>query len=150
MERGELTGNAGISWAGVKATNAQWLADGTVRVFVQFGMKRHPDLPNVSWIYDYARNDDERAAMNLLFATQEFGRPFVAPAGMAPDLVLLLRHAFDETMADPVFLADAAQKKVDIDPTGGDEIQSIIAEIYRASPTVVARVRAIFAQGTAP
>lgn len=150
MERGELAGSVGISWAAVKATNGQWLKDGTVSVFIQFGMKRHPDLPQTPWIYDYARSSDDRAAMNLLFATQEFGRPFVAPPETPPAIVALLRRAFDATMADPAFRADAEQRNVDIDPTGGDEIQAIIAEIYRAPPNVVARVRAIFGQGAVP
>jgi tripartite-type tricarboxylate transporter receptor subunit TctC len=147
IEKGELTGNVGISWAGFKATNASWLAEKQVNVFIQFGMHRHPELPDTSWIFDYAKTPDDRAAMTLLFATQEFGRPFVAPPGIAKELVALLRHAFDETMTDPAFLGDAAQRRIDIDPTSGDEIEDLIAEIYRTPPAVVERVKKIFNQG---
>jgi len=144
IEKGELTGNVGISWAAFKATNASWLAEKQVDVFVQFGMHRHPELPDTSWIFDYAKTPENRAAMTLLFATQEFGRPFVAPPGLSKELVALLRRAFYETMTDPAFLGDAAQRKIDIDPTSGEEIQDLIAEIYRTPPSVVERVKKIF------
>jgi hypothetical protein len=50
-------------------------------------------------------------------------------------------------MVDPVFLGDAAQRKIDIDPTSGEEIQDLIAEIYRTPPSVVERVKKIFNPG---
>jgi tripartite-type tricarboxylate transporter receptor subunit TctC len=144
IEKGELTGNVGISWAGFKATNASWLKDKLVSVFVQFGMHKHPELPDTSWIFDYAKTPEDKAAMTLLFATQEFGRPFVAPPGISKELTALLRRAFDETMTDPAFVGDAKQRKIDIDPTSGEEIEELITEIYKTPPAVVQRVKKIF------
>ena len=87
MERGEVGGVVGITWASVKATNGSWLRDDKIRPFIQFGMKKHPELPDVSWVYDYARNDDDRAAMDMAFGNSEFGRPFIAPPGVPADVV---------------------------------------------------------------
>jgi tripartite-type tricarboxylate transporter receptor subunit TctC len=143
MERGEVAGNGGITWASLKATHGDWLRDRKVNVIVQYGLSKHPELPQVPWIYDYAKNDDQRAAMNLVFARQEFGRPYVGPPGMAPALVETLRRAFDATMKDPAFLADAKKRKLDIDPITGERVQSIIADLYKTPPAVVARVKAI-------
>jgi tripartite-type tricarboxylate transporter receptor subunit TctC len=148
MERGEVAGNVGITWASVKATNATWLREEKIRVFVQFGLKPHVELPKVSWVYDFARNDDDRAAMDLAFGNQEFGRPFIAPPGVPDAVVGVLRTAFERTMADPEFIADADKRAVDLDVTSGTEIQDLIERIYKSSPAVVARVRSILEHTT--
>jgi tripartite-type tricarboxylate transporter receptor subunit TctC len=143
IERGEVGGIVGITWASMKATNGAWLSEGKIRPFVQFGLHKHPELPDVSWIYDYARNADDRAAMDLAFGNSEFGRPFMAPPGVRDTVVDTLRAAFEDTLQDPEFRADAEKRQLDIGFTSGAEIESIIDKIYKTSPAVVARVRKI-------
>jgi tripartite-type tricarboxylate transporter receptor subunit TctC len=143
MERGEVGGMVGITWASVKATNGSWLREDKIRPFIQFGMKKHPELPDVSWIYDYARNDDDRAAMDMAFGNSEFGRPFIAPPGVPQEVVQILRDAFEDTMSDPEFRADAEKRALDLEITRGTEIQSLIEKIYKTSPAVVERVKKI-------
>ena len=143
IERGEVGGIVGITWASMKATNGAWLREGKVRPFVQFGLQKHPELPDVSWIYDYARNDDDRAAMDLAFGNSEFGRPFIAPPGVPDSAVDILRTAFEETMPDPDFRADAEKRQLDLDFTSGAEIQSLVEKIYKSPATVVERVKKI-------
>lgn len=146
MERGEATGNGGTTWASLKATQGQWLKEGKVRVILQYGLSKHPELSNVPWIYDYAKTLDDKAAMNLVFARQEFGRPYAGPPGLPPAILALFRKAFDETMKDPAFLAEAEKRKLDLDPITGDEIQKLVDELYTAPPSVVERVKDILAQ----
>ena len=143
VERGEVGGEVGITWASLKSTNGEWLRDGKLRVFVQFGLKRQLDLPDISLVYDYARNEDDRAAMNLMFANQEFGRPYVVPPGVPPPVLTVLRAAFAATMTDPDFLSDAKRLALDIDATTGEEIQAIIENIFNTSPAIVQKVKAI-------
>lgn len=143
MERGEVTGNGGTTWASLKATQGQWLEEGKVRVILQYGLSKHPELPNVPWIYDYAKTADDRAAMNLVFARQEFGRPYAGPPELPAPILAMLRQAFDATMKDPVFLAEAEKRKLDLDPITGDEIQKLVDDLYSSSPDVVARVKVI-------
>jgi tripartite-type tricarboxylate transporter receptor subunit TctC len=145
MERGEVTGNVGITWASLKAIGGEWLRNKQVHVFIQFGLTKHPELPEVPWIYDYARNEDDRAAMDLVFASQEFGRPYIAPPGVPEPVVAILRKAFDETMSDREFQADAARRQLDLEPVSGAEIQKIMDKIYKASPAVIGRVKKILA-----
>ena len=141
MERREVDGNAGITWASVKATQGQALRDNKVRILAQFGLAKHPELPNVAWIYDYVRNDADRAALNLVFGTQEFGRPYIVAEGVPDTTVAVLRAAFDATMSAPEFRADAARRVLDLDPTAGVEIQRLVEDIHRTPPAVVDRVR---------
>jgi tripartite-type tricarboxylate transporter receptor subunit TctC len=143
MERGEVQGNGGITWASLKATQAQWLREGKVRPILQYGLSKHPELPQTDWIYDWARTPDQRAAMNMVFARQEFGRPYVGPPGLSPAVVATLRKAFDATMNDAEFLADARRRAIDIEPIGGAEIESLVIEIFKTPPAVVARVKEI-------
>jgi len=143
IERGEVGGIVGITWASMKATNGTWLREGKIRPFIQFGLQKHPELPEVSWIYDYARNADDRAAMDLAFGNSEFGRPFMAPPGVPGPVVDTLRAAFEDTMQDPEFRADAEKRQLDLEFTSGPEIQSIIEKIYKTPPAVVERVRKI-------
>src|SRR5262249_33506159 len=104
---------------------------------------KSPELPDVAWIYDYAKNDDDRAAMDLSFGNQEFGRPFLAPPGVPDAVTGILRKAFEQTMNDPEFRNDAEKRRVDLDYTSGAEIQTLIEKFYRTSPAVVDRIKTI-------
>jgi tripartite-type tricarboxylate transporter receptor subunit TctC len=143
MEKGEVAGTGSITWASLKATNSEWLRDGKVRLIVQYGLAKHAELPDVAWIYDYARSDADRAAMNLVFVRQEYGRPYVAPPGLGPRMTAVLRRAFDATMNDVDFLSDAKRRGLDIDPITGEQFDKMISDLYATPPAVVERVKAV-------
>jgi len=52
------------------------------------------------------------------------------------------RRAFDATMNDPDFVADAAQLQLELSPMRGEEVQALVAKLARTPPEIVARVRA--------
>ena len=143
MQRGEVDGNGAITWASVKATEGQALRDKSLRLLVQFGLSKHKELANVPWVFDYARRDADRAALTLLLSTQEFGRPYLVAQGVPDTAVAVLRKAFDETMKSTDFRVDAGRRGLDLDPTTGAEIQTIVENIYKTQPDVVSRVRTI-------
>jgi tripartite-type tricarboxylate transporter receptor subunit TctC len=146
MERGEVDGVIGITWASIKATQAAALRDKKIQVLAQFGLRKHPELPNVPLVLDLAKTPEDQAAMRLVFSAQEVGRPWVAPEGVPAKTVAILRKAFDDTMADPEFLADAAKRKLDLEPTPGTEIQAVVDDIYKTPPAVVERIRPFLAE----
>ena len=141
MERGEVEGRCGYSWSSAKSRKADWLAEGKMNVLIQMSTGKHEDLPDVPLIIDLAKDDDDRAAMELIFARQEFGRPFLAPPNVPADRVEALRAAFMATMKDPEFLEDAKKQDLEIAPVGGKRIGELIANIYKAPPDIIKRAK---------
>jgi len=142
LERGEVQGRCGWSWSSVMTTRPAWIAEKKIVVLVQMSLAKHPDLPDVPLIMDFAKTDEERQIFKLIFSRQIMGRPFLAPPGLPPERLAVLRKAFDDTMADKEFLADAAQNKFEIDPVSGTQIQAMIKEGYETPPDVVKKAAA--------
>lgn len=140
LERGEVQGTI-ANWSTLKALNSDWLADKKIRLLVQWGLKKLPEIGDVPSIFDYVKTDADRAAVKLVVARLEYGRPYFLPPGVPADRVAALRQAFDATVKDPAFLADAAREKIDIDPLSGEEVQTLIEEVSHTPAAVVERVR---------
>ena len=137
MERGELGGRCAWSWSAVKATRLSWVEQKQMHIFVQLGLSKHPDLPNVPLVVDLAKSTDQRDILKLVFARQQFAWPFVAPPGVPKDRANALRTAFDATMKDKAYLAEAEKAKLEIMPVAGEDIQRLIAELYATPAEVV-------------
>jgi tripartite-type tricarboxylate transporter receptor subunit TctC len=135
MERGEVDGRCGWSWSSIKSQ--KWLRDGKINPLVQFGMEKHADLPDVPLALDRAANDEQRQVVRLLTAGQFVGRPFFAPPDIPSDRKGALRKAFDATMQDPQFLAEAAKLDLEISPLAAPAIDEFLADLYRTPQDVV-------------
>jgi tripartite-type tricarboxylate transporter receptor subunit TctC len=109
IERGEVQGMGGLGWASVKAQTPHWISGKKIRVLAQYGLTRHAELVDVPTMLEFARSDADRQAMTMLFARTEYGRPYFLPPDVPPDRVAALRRAFDATMRDPGFIAEAAK-----------------------------------------
>jgi len=141
MERGEVDGRCGWSWSSIVATKQRLLDEGTINVFLQLALRKHPDLPDVPLVMDLARTEEERQILQLIFVRCVLGRPFLAPPGLPPERAAALRAAFDATMTDPEFLQEAMQMRLEITPISGSEVQELVAEVFQTSPEIVERTR---------
>jgi tripartite-type tricarboxylate transporter receptor subunit TctC len=137
MERGETQGRCGWSWSSVKSTHMQWVRDKQFTILVQLALEKHPDLPDVPLVTDLAKTDDQRKILELIFARQVMGRPFLAPPGLPADRAAALRQAFMETMSDKELLADAEKAKMEITPVSGEQLEKLVTKIY-ATPKALA------------
>ncbi len=146
MERGETQGVGALGWAAVKAQVPQWIAEHKIKVIAQFGVTASRELPGVPLVIELAKTPRDRAALAMLFARTEYGRPYFLPPGVPADRVAALRRAFDETMRDPAFIADAAKIGLTPDPMTGEQVQALVGELAKTPPAVVARVRAALDQ----
>lgn len=145
MERGEVHGVAGLTWAGTRSATPEWVRDKKIMIIAQYGLTPHPDLPDVPLVIDLATNERDRQALNLIFSRQEIGRPFAAPPALPAERLIALRRAFDATMKNKEFLADAERAKLDILPVDGETVADMVAGLAATPPDVVARVRKILA-----
>ncbi len=132
-ERGEVMGRCGYSWSSLKSRFPQWLTGKKVQILLQMSTAKHPELPDVPFVMDLAKTDRDRKILELVFARQAWGRPFVAPPGLPADRAKALQAAFMATMKDPDFLKDAKQQKLEIAPISGEKIAQLIAALF-ASP----------------
>ncbi len=143
MERGEVHGRCGWSWSSIISTRAQWLQQKKIVVLVQAALNKHPDLPNVPLVMDYAKTEEQRQILKLIFARGVMGRPFLAPPDVPRDRVAALRKAFMDTMNDKEFLAEAAKAKLEITPVDGAKLDQLVKDIYKTPAAIAEKASAL-------
>jgi len=143
VERGEAEGHS-TSWTAVKVAHPDWRPDKKINIIVQFALRKHPELPDVPTVVELARNDEERAILRAVMNATEIGTAFFTTPGVPADRVQALRRAFDATMKDPAFLAEAERTKLTIGPLPGEELQKLVAEVANLSPALLEKVRAAY------
>jgi len=139
IERGEVEGIC-ESFDSVNARRPKWIPDKVVNVLLHAGSASPPELKAVPNVLTLARTDEERQVLEYLYAGQDIGRPFVAPPGLPPARLTLLREAFNATMKDPEFIADVKRGKFDLDPESGDHLEMLIKKLYATPKPVIERV----------
>jgi tripartite-type tricarboxylate transporter receptor subunit TctC len=144
MENGEVHGRCGWSWSSLKAAKLEWLRDKKINLLIQIALQKSSELPNVPFIFDLLSKQEDRQLLDLLVGPSGMARPFVAPPGLPGDKATLLRRAFDATMKDPEFLAEAAKMQADISPTTGEDVQELVARIYATPQPVIDRAKKLF------
>jgi tripartite-type tricarboxylate transporter receptor subunit TctC len=142
MERGELDGMCGFDTASFEAQKPDWFGTKLSHMIVQVGITPDPVLEKMGvpslWKYVSGR---KREVAELILSQQEFHRPFVAPPGTPERQLSILREAFDKTMADPEFLAEAQKAKLDVAPKSGKEVGALIRKVYAAPKDMIAEAR---------
>ena len=142
FERGEV--EAYVSGGTSAPTLARMVAaidSGGAKAFVQMGMKRMARFADVPTAMDLVPSPEHKRMFEIVFTDQVMGRPFVVAPGVPADRVATLRAAFDATMKDETFLAEAKQQRMEIDPVPGAEINALLERVYTAPPAVIARIR---------
>jgi tripartite-type tricarboxylate transporter receptor subunit TctC len=136
MERGEVDGLCSLSWSTIKTRHAQWLNDKKINLISQASYKKSPELADVPLVMEQTNDKEKQQILKLFMITQEMGRPFAAPPGIPADRKAALAAAFDATMQDPDYLAEARKLELDINPVSGRTIDDLLAEVY-ATPREV-------------
>ena len=141
IENGEMQGRCGGTWSSLKTSKPEWLIDKKINVLLQIGLRKSPELPNVPSLLDLISNPEDRQLIELMVGPSDMARALVAPPGLPEDKAALLRRAFDATMQDPEFLAEAAKMDADINPTNGADVQQLVARIYATPQPVIERAK---------
>lgn len=146
VERGEAQGNGGDALSALKSVHADYLKDGRLRIIASYGLRPHPELVGVPMVIDYAKTDEQREALKLVLSGQDFGWPYVMAPGLPADRVKAMRTAFEATMRDPEFLADAAKRRLDISPIGWESQARQVDETFATPRDVVEKVKRIIGE----
>jgi tripartite-type tricarboxylate transporter receptor subunit TctC len=142
MERGEVDGTC-MTYDTLLAAKYEWLESKKVTVLAQFGKTPAPGLEAVPLGLDRITNAQDRAALELILSQQITGRPVTAPPGVPADRLQALRTAFDATMRDPQFLAEADKAHLWVDPLTAVQMNAIITQGYNSSAELVDYAKAL-------
>lgn len=139
IERGEIHGQCGAGWSSVIANHPDWFERKLVRVLVQEASIGHKQLDawGVPKSVDFAKTREQRDVLDLVYAQERFGRPYVMAPEVPIERVAAMRTAFMATFRDPAFLADAKKLNLDVDASSGEEVQALVKKVFATPPEIV-------------
>ena len=145
MERGEVDGMCGLDWSSLKSQRPSWVAETKINILVQNGLESDPELDKmgVPTIWKFIKKDEDKRAVEMVFSQQIFGRPYIAPPGTHADQVKILRDAFMQTVKDPEFQADTEKNRLDVTPSSGERVQSVVEKLYAPPKETIKRAKEI-------
>jgi hypothetical protein len=135
----------GWDWSSVKSQKADWVRDHKANILVQVGLDSNAELTQmgVPEMWKFIANEDDRKVAELVVSQQVFQRSYIAPPGTPAEQIATLRAAFDATMTDPQFLADAEAARIAIMPLSGAKVQEIVQKLYASPKALVERARQV-------
>jgi hypothetical protein len=137
MEQGEIQGLADYAWGSIRSQQANWVKEGKVRLLLQIGLRKEQELPSVPLVLDLAKDQQQRQALELIFASKTMGRPFTLPQDVPTERTVAIRAAFMSAARDRDFLADADKAKLDIQPITGQAVEELLRNAFASPPDVV-------------
>src|SRR6516225_8560640 len=139
MERGEVDGLCGLSWSTIKTRHTEWLTSHSANIIVQAALKKEPEIAAVPLATDLVSNPEQLQIIRLLLASQAMARPFAAPPELPAGRKAALIAAFDATMRDADFLAEAQKLSFEIHPVSAATVETLLAEVYATPKNVLFR-----------
>lgn len=147
LERGEIEGIGGWAWSSILVQKPDWVKDKFIVPLLQLGVGKHPDLADVPLIMDFAKGDEDRQALELIFAPEAMGRPFFAPPGLPAGVGPAWRAAFAALMSDKDFIASSEKAKLDVSFTDGQAVQDLVQRLAAVSPTAIELAKKLTQRG---
>lgn len=143
IERGELDGVASWCWTCLKGQKPHWVAEKKMRVVMQLAPVGDPELTamKIPTVFERVSTDVQRQMLNIVFGSVAFSRPYVAPPGLPPERLALLRQAFEAAVRDPAMAADAKGKGFIVEYVSPRVIEDLLRNAYAADPALIAKVR---------
>lgn len=143
IDRGEVNARAAVPWSAVKSMHPDWLREHRINVLIQVGLEKDRDLPDIPLLNDLVHSDGDLRIARFFSSIAAVGRPFSFAPGVPRDRVDVMRKAFDETLADPDLLADAARENLDVAPLAGVRLQQVVQDMLGADANLVKQAREI-------
>lgn len=136
LTRGEVD-MFSASWHAWRASHRKDMEDGNLIPVMQGGLKRVADLPNVPLMQEVVSDPQAKKVIEFIVAGSAIGRALIVPPQVPADRIAALRTAFDRMVVDPQFVAEAAKRNADLEPTSGAEVQAVALAIVNAPKEIV-------------
>jgi tripartite-type tricarboxylate transporter receptor subunit TctC len=114
----------------------QWVESGQMRILFSMERERVAGL-DAPTIFEFAKTEEQRQVLAFFSSSMELGRPLMAPPGVPPERVALLRAAFDAVVQDRAFRQEAAAIGFEVMPQGGEEIAARVAAAMATPKAIV-------------
>ena len=137
IKRSEVDGRCGWSWSSLVSWNRDLYEGKQINVVLQLAAQKLDELADVPLVTEVTDVPDQRTALKLIVSRQTMARPYVVPPGVPAERVRALRAAFDATMKDPAFLADAKKQDLEVRPVSGADADALIKDVYATPPAIV-------------
>ena len=147
VERGEVEGMV-QTWPDLKFNNRRLLDQKQLNLVWQISINRHPDLPDVPAIVEFAQTPLQKGALQAIAGTAEVGRSLAAPSGVSEERVKILRTSFEKMVADKAFLEDAARRNLPVLPASSDQLKRWIAQTMATPAEAIEPLRIALAESS--
>ena len=141
IERKEVDGATSVSYAAIKTAQRDWLVNKKVNLLAQHATKPNPELTSVPIILDFAKSEDDRRVLEMVFARQSIGYPYAAPPNVPRDRLEAIRKAFQATLQDPGYIAESARSGLLVDGVTGQQIQALLENLYSMPAAITERAK---------
>ena len=143
MERGEVMGRGGNSWASVQTANMNWIKENKINILVQVGFEKEPDLPQVPLLLDLVSDDERKSVIRVVSLPTALGYGHWVAPGVPKDRVAALRAAYAETMKDPEFIKETEKTGMVIRAQAGETLDALVRQVTTAPRAVLDRTAQI-------
>jgi tripartite-type tricarboxylate transporter receptor subunit TctC len=140
LQRGEIQGNAALSWSAAKTDYRQMLDSKDLLIIAQYGFKKDRELTEYP-LFPLGTTEEQHQLFRLMYSGVDYGRPFMMPPDVPADRLAAMRQAFADTMVDPDFVAEMSKLKLDVDPVSWRELQDLTATLYDTPASVLKRMQ---------
>lgn len=145
VETGEIQGICGYGYSSLMSAKSYWVRDKIVNIILQASLKPNAamDRMGVPTVWDYIKKPADRALVEQFMAQMVFGRPYIMTPGAPAEHVKTIRDAFNKTMKDKAFLAEAKKVRIAIAPATGGEVQGLVSKMYGMPAAQLAKLKSV-------
>jgi tripartite-type tricarboxylate transporter receptor subunit TctC len=143
LERGEVDARSGANLTSLFSRHSDWIRDGKITILLQIGARRDPALPDVPLLQELAQSEQNRQIAAVVSLPTTVGPGYWLAPGVPDDALRALRTAFDATVTDPQFLADAEKSKLQIRAKSGPQVQATVSAVAQIPQETLAQTAVI-------
>jgi tripartite-type tricarboxylate transporter receptor subunit TctC len=143
MERGEVMGRGGSTWASLKTANASWIKENKINLLIQVGFTKEPDLPQVPLLLDLVKGDEAIGVVSVVSLPTAIGYGHWLAPGVPKDRIAALRTAYAAVLKDPEFVKETQKTRMDVRAQTGAEVESLVQQVTKTPKNVLDRAAQI-------